>query len=38
MEQMPRLTRIRHLQLKGKPGGAGDVEVQLALTIYSSEG
>ena len=38
MEQMPRLTRIRDLSVKAKPGAAGDVEVHVSLAIYFSEG
>jgi Tfp pilus assembly protein PilO len=38
MEQMPRLTRVRDLQVKSKPNTPGEVEVQVSLAIYYSEG
>lgn len=37
-EDMQRLTRVRNIQIKARDGKLGNVEVQLTMNIYFSEG
>ena len=37
LEEMPRLTRVKSLTLRGKDGKPGEVEANLAMNIYFSE-
>lgn len=37
LEEMPRLTRVKSLQIKAKDGKQGQVDVNLAMNIYFSE-
>jgi type IV pilus assembly protein PilO len=38
VEEMPRLTRVKRLALRGRDPRAGTVEVEMSMNIYFSEG